>query len=142
MCSSDLDVLVCGCGKNQSRLPPGEFLLPCGRELSLIHIGAEGLDLPQAHVREEWASPETMPQPASPADYDAVGRAYLDSRYTCLLDTSYVSVFLVKGADLSSRKVRNPQLKLGYAALKVQPDVYKRQVSNRTIRLTACPISL
>ena len=43
---------------------------------------AEGLDLPQAHVREEWASPETMPQPASPADYDAVGRAYLDSRYT------------------------------------------------------------
>lgn len=26
--------------------------------------------------------PETMPQPASPADYDAVGRAYLDSRYT------------------------------------------------------------
>ena len=43
---------------------------------------AEGLDLPQAHVREEWASPETMPQPASPADYDAAGRAYLDSRYT------------------------------------------------------------
>ncbi len=33
----------------------------------------------------------------------------------------YVSVFLVKGADLSSRKVQNPQLKLGYAALKVQP---------------------
>lgn len=33
----------------------------------------------------------------------------------------YVSVFLVKGADLSSRRVRNPQLKLGYAALKVQP---------------------
>ena len=33
----------------------------------------------------------------------------------------YISVFLVKGADLSSRKVRNPQLKLGYAALKVQP---------------------
>lgn len=33
----------------------------------------------------------------------------------------YVSVFLVKGADLSSRKARNPQLKLGYAALKVQP---------------------
>lgn len=32
----------------------------------------------------------------------------------------YVSVFLVKGADLSSRKVQNPQLKLGYAALKVQ----------------------
>lgn len=33
----------------------------------------------------------------------------------------YVSVFLVKGADLSGRKARNPQLKLGYAALKVQP---------------------
>lgn len=33
----------------------------------------------------------------------------------------YVSVFLVKGADLSCRKARNPQLKLGYAALKVQP---------------------
>lgn len=33
----------------------------------------------------------------------------------------YVSVFLVKGADLNSRKARNPQLKLGYAALKVQP---------------------
>lgn len=43
---------------------------------------AEGLALPQAHVREEWASPETMPQAASPADYDAAGRAYLDSRYT------------------------------------------------------------
>lgn len=33
----------------------------------------------------------------------------------------YVSVFLVKGAELNSRKARNPQLKLGYAALKVQP---------------------
>lgn len=33
----------------------------------------------------------------------------------------YVSVFLVKGAELSGRKVRNPQLKLGYASLKVQP---------------------
>lgn len=33
----------------------------------------------------------------------------------------YVSVFLVKGAELSGRRVKNPQLKLGYAALKVQP---------------------
>ena len=43
---------------------------------------AEGLAVPQAHVREEWTSRETMPQEASPADYDAEGRAYLDSRYT------------------------------------------------------------
>lgn len=40
------------------------------------------LPLPRAHVREEWASPETMPQEASAGDYDAEGRACLDSRYT------------------------------------------------------------
>ena len=40
------------------------------------------LPVPQAHAREEWASPETMPQEAAAADYDAAGRACLDSRYT------------------------------------------------------------
>lgn len=44
----------------------------------------------------------------------------------------YVSVFLVKGADLSSRKVRNPQLKLGYAALKVQPVTHILNVEMKT----------
>lgn len=43
---------------------------------------AGALPLPQAHVREEWVSSETMPQEASAADYDAAGRACLDSRYT------------------------------------------------------------
>lgn len=33
----------------------------------------------------------------------------------------YVSVFLAKGAELSNRKVKNPQLKLGYATLNIQP---------------------
>lgn len=43
---------------------------------------AGALPLPRAHLREEWTSLETMPQEATPADYDAAGRAYLDSRYT------------------------------------------------------------
>lgn len=40
------------------------------------------LRVPQAHAREEWASPETMPQEVTAGDYDAAGRAFLDSRYT------------------------------------------------------------
>lgn len=44
----------------------------------------------------------------------------------------YVSVFLVKGAELSGRKARNPQLKLGYAALKVQPVRHELKVEVST----------
>ena len=40
------------------------------------------MQIPAAYVREEWASPANMPGEASPGDYDARGRAYLDSRYT------------------------------------------------------------
>lgn len=40
------------------------------------------LKLPVACLREEWACAAFLPAEASPADYDAAGRAYLDSRYT------------------------------------------------------------
>lgn len=59
-----------------------------GPELFRIRIDsrtgkrAGTLPLPAAYVREEWTSRERMPAEASPADYDASGRAYLDSRYT------------------------------------------------------------
>lgn len=135
--------IFAGVMKLAHRDRPASFLQP-GSGISRVRIDARtgklasALPLPAAHVREEWVVRETMPEEASPADYDASGRAYLDSRYTewftgpsctvtdsfCLLPESWSGEAprILVPRD-GSRLVLDPELPGGGSSLKLRSNL-------------------
>lgn len=148
--------IFAGVMKLAHRDRPASFLQPA-TGMTRVRIDARtgkragAMPLPAACIREEWVTRETMPEEASPADYDAAGRAYLDSRYTewftgpsctaadafCLLPESWSGEAprILVPAD-GSRLVLDPELPGGGRRLKLRSNLPTGAVwSSPTLRI-------